>query len=84
MDPVFIDCLGELKEPSVERTKKTAIARHFSIQYLWRFIWCRRSRIKVEDKSNEMPAVPERLKLLYIKGAIVTLDAMGAQEDTVR
>jgi len=41
-------------------------------------------QLKVTDKSNEIPAVPELLKLLYIKGAIVTLDAMGAQEDTVK
>lgn len=41
-------------------------------------------QLKVGDKSNEIPAVPELLKLLYIKGAIVTLDAMGAQEETVR
>ena len=38
----------------------------------------------VEDKSNEITAVPELLKLLYIKGAIFTLDAMGAQEETVK
>lgn len=41
-------------------------------------------QLKVADKSNEIPAVPELLKLLYIKGAIVTLDAMGAQEETIR
>lgn len=41
-------------------------------------------QLKVADKSNEIPAVPELLKLLYLKGAIVTLDAMGAQEDTVK
>jgi len=41
-------------------------------------------QLKVDDKSNEIPAVPELLKLLYIKGAIVTLDAMGAQEETVK
>jgi hypothetical protein len=41
-------------------------------------------QLKVADKSNEIPAVPELLKLLYIKGAIVTLDAMGAQEETVK
>ncbi len=40
-------------------------------------------QLKVDDKSNEIPAVPELLKLLYIKNAIVTLDAMGAQEETV-
>lgn len=41
-------------------------------------------QLKVADKSNEIPAVPELLKLLYIKGAIVTLDAMGAQGKTVK
>lgn len=41
-------------------------------------------QLKVDDKSNEITAVPELLKLLHLKGAIVTLDAMGAQEETVR
>lgn len=40
-------------------------------------------QLKVADKSNEITAVPELLKQLYIKGAIVTLDAMCCQEDTV-
>ena len=31
---------------------------------------------KVDDKSNEITAIPELLK---IKGAIVTIDAMGCQ-----
>lgn len=42
------------------------------------------AQLKVKDKSNEIPAVPEILKLLYLRGAIVTLDAMGAQEETVK
>jgi len=33
----------------------------------------------VERKSNEITAVPKLLRLLDLKGAIVTLDAMGAQ-----
>ena len=41
-------------------------------------------QISVDDKSNEIPAVPELLKLLYLEGAIVTLDAMGAQTATVK
>lgn len=40
-------------------------------------------QLKVDGKSNEITAVPELLKQLFIKGAIVTLDAMGCQEDTV-
>ncbi len=34
---------------------------------------------KVADKSNEITAIPELLDLLTIKGATVTIDAMGCQ-----
>ncbi len=34
---------------------------------------------KVDSKSNEIKAVPLLLKLLDLKGAVVTLDAMGTQ-----
>lgn len=34
-----------------------------------------------EAHSNEIPAVPALLDMLVLKGAIVTLDAMGAQQD---
>ena len=34
---------------------------------------------KVDDKSNEITAIPELLELLKIKGAIVAIDAMGSQ-----
>jgi hypothetical protein len=32
---------------------------------------------KVDDKSNEITAIPELLDLLTLNGAIVTIDAMG-------
>lgn len=35
----------------------------------------------VDDKSNEITAVPELLKLLELEGAIVTYDAMGCQKE---
>jgi predicted transposase YbfD/YdcC len=35
----------------------------------------------VDGKSNEITAVPELLKLLELKGAIVTYDAMGCQKE---
>ena len=38
---------------------------------------------KVDSKSNEITAVPELLKLIDVKGNIVTLDAMGCQRATV-
>jgi predicted transposase YbfD/YdcC len=34
---------------------------------------------QVGDKSNEITAIPELLEVLDLKGAIVTLDAMGCQ-----
>jgi hypothetical protein len=39
---------------------------------------------KVDSKSNEITAVPLLLKLLNLKGAVVTLDAMGTQIDIAR
>ena len=39
---------------------------------------------KVEDKSNEITAIPELPALLMIKGAIVTIDAMGCRRRICR
>ena len=36
---------------------------------------------KTEEKSNEITAIPELIKVLELKGATVTLDAMGCQKD---
>lgn len=38
-------------------------------------------QVKVDDKSNEITAIPDLLDLLDIKGAIVTIDAIGTQEN---
>jgi predicted transposase YbfD/YdcC len=35
----------------------------------------------VDSKSNEITAIPELLKLLDLKGALVTIDAMGCQKE---
>lgn len=37
--------------------------------------------VKVDDKSNEMTAIPRLLNLLDVRGATVTIDAMGCQKD---
>jgi len=37
-------------------------------------------QIKTEEKSNEITAIPELLKMLDIKDCIVTIDAMGCQK----
>jgi len=37
-------------------------------------------QVKVDNKSNEITAIPELLKLLEITGCIITIDAMGTQK----
>ena len=39
---------------------------------------------KVDEKSNEITAVPELLRTLELAGCIVTLDAMGCQKEIAR
>jgi predicted transposase YbfD/YdcC len=39
---------------------------------------------KVASKSNEITAIPELLKALYIHGLLVTIDAMGCQKNIAR
>jgi predicted transposase YbfD/YdcC len=36
---------------------------------------------KVDDKSNEITAIPELLRVLDVAGCIVTIDAMGTQKE---
>jgi predicted transposase YbfD/YdcC len=38
-------------------------------------------QVKVDSKSNEITAIPKLLDLLTIKGAVVTIDAMGCQRE---
>lgn len=40
-------------------------------------------QLKVDEKSNEITAIPKLLDLLVVKGCIVTIDAMGCQKDIV-
>ena len=40
-------------------------------------------QVKVDDKSNEITAIPDLLDLLDIEGAIITIDAIGTQEEIV-
>jgi predicted transposase YbfD/YdcC len=41
-------------------------------------------QVAVADKSNEITAIPELLRLLDLHGAIVTIDAMGCQKEIAR
>ena len=51
--------------------------------------WASQNRLvlgqrKVDDKSNEITAIPELLKVLDINGCIVTIDAMGTQKEIAK
>jgi predicted transposase YbfD/YdcC len=41
-------------------------------------------QIRCEEKSNEITAIPELLKIIDIAGCIVTIDAMGCQTEIVK
>jgi len=38
-------------------------------------------QVAVEDKSNEITAIPKLLKLLELEGALVSIDAIGCQKE---
>lgn len=40
--------------------------------------------VKVDEKSNEITAIPEILRLLGLEGCIVTIDAAGCQKNIMR
>ncbi len=51
--------------------------------------WANRNRlvlgqVKVDDKSNEITAIPKLLKRLDLRGATVTIDAMGCQKEIAK
>lgn len=41
-------------------------------------------QVKVDEKSNEITAIPELLRALELRGCIVTIDAMGTQKQIAR
>jgi predicted transposase YbfD/YdcC len=63
---------------------RRALARDQSIKYIVS-AWAESNGLvlgqwKVDEKSNEITAVPELLRVLELSGCIVTLDAMGCQK----
>lgn len=38
---------------------------------------------KVEEKTNEITAIPELLNTINIKGTVITIDAMGTEVEIV-
>ena len=51
--------------------------------------WCSANQlvlgqVEVDEKSNEITAIPKLLELLDVKDATITMDAMGCQKDIVK
>jgi len=61
---------GSLGKAAIHMVSAWASANHLIL-----------GQLKVDDKSNEITAIPALLKLLEIKGCIVTIDAMGCQTE---
>ena len=52
-------------------------------------VWSATNRLvlgqrKVDEKSNEITAIPELLKILEIQGCLVSIDAMGCQTEIAK
>lgn len=41
-------------------------------------------QVKVDEKSNEITAIPKLLEMLDLEGAIITIDAMGCQREIAK
>lgn len=41
-------------------------------------------QLKVDEKSNEITAIPQLLEILELSGSIVTIDAMGCQKEIAK
>ena len=41
-------------------------------------------QVKTNEKSNEITAIPELLDLLFLRGSIITIDALGTQKDIAK
>ena len=41
-------------------------------------------QVKVDEKSNEITAIPELLRVLDVSGCIITIDALGCQKDIAK
>ena len=41
-------------------------------------------QVKVDEKSNEITAIPKLLEVLVLEGCIVTIDAMGCQKEIAK
>lgn len=94
---LFIGWIHELLGIKVEEGNQVAIdgkslrgsgtKRNRMVHLLHAFLVeqeCILAQKKTAEKSNEITAIPELLEILDLKGAIVSIDAMGCQTDIAK
>jgi predicted transposase YbfD/YdcC len=69
------------QEGGARRGAKEAIHMASAFAARWRLAL---AQTKVNEKSNEIVAIPALLDMLSIEGAVVAIDAMGRQRDIAR
>ena len=60
-------------KPAIHMVSAWATANHISL-----------GQVVVDEKSNEITAIPKLLEILELSGALVTIDAMGCQTEIAR
>ncbi len=75
---------GEVVAIDGKTVRRSADQRHDQRAIHMVSAWASQNRlvlgqVKVDDKSNEITAIPALLRLLAVQGCIVTIDAMGHQ-----
>jgi predicted transposase YbfD/YdcC len=87
----WVESLASLNEGSIVAVDGKTLRRSFDKAASRSAIhmvsaWAREAglvigQLKTEEKSNEITAIPQLLQTLYLKGCIVTIDAMGCQKE---
>ena len=77
VDGGHIACDGQALRGSVDRRAGTSPV-HIVSAYLTG-LGVTLGSVRVDDKSNEITAIPDLIKSLDVRGATVTIDAMGCQ-----
>ena len=82
----FTDVLADLTPDIISTDGK--VIRHSGKEKALHIVsaWCQSNQLvlaqeKVENKSNEIKAIPKLLKLLNLDGCVITIDAIGAQKE---
>lgn len=77
--PIFVPIDGKTMRGSYTKADKSDMLHIVSAWASQQGITL--GQVAVDSKSNEITAIPQLLEMLELKGAIVSIDAMGCQRD---